>query len=203
MTRRWRSASPGLRTRPLIWRRARAAPLVPGCLAQHRRQLPDAPPEVIAIRQVSDGGDRREVTYGELEHLSGRVAAGLAAAGLAAGESVGVFLPMTVEAVAALLGILRAGCVAVLVAESFAAPEVEQRLRFGGARLVITQDAIVRRGERLGLSSKLAGCPIRAVVVSTGGESRPALRPGDLTWDEFRHRAATSRRSPVTRTLTR
>ena len=136
------------------------------------------------------------MTYGELEQLSGRVAGGLAAAGVAEGEAVGVLLPMTVEAVAALLGILRAGCVAVLVAESFAPPEVDRRLRLGGARLVITQEAIVRRGTRLELSSKLADCPVRCVVIPIGDGARPPIRPGDLSWDSFLALPAASNQPP-------
>jgi acetyl-CoA synthetase len=142
-------------------------------------------PEAIAVREFSADGACRETTYGELTELSGRVAGGLATAGVAAGEAVGVLLPMTTEAVAILLGIIRAGCVAVPVAESFAPPEVELRFQLGGVRLVFTQEAVVRRGTRLGLASKLAGCPVRAVVIPSGDGAGHALRPGDLPWVEF------------------
>ena len=106
----------------------------PGSLLNIAESCFQSPPEAIAVRQFPEGGGSREVTYGELEGLSGRVAGGLASAGVSSGEAVGILLPMTIEAVASLLGIIRAGCVAVLVAESFAPPEVEQRLRLGGAQ---------------------------------------------------------------------
>lgn len=181
---------------PVLFDREPDGVLDPSAGPEHPRWFPggrlnvvrscfQADPGVVAVREVSEAGGRREVTYGELERLSGQVAGGLVRAGLKPGDAVGLLLPMTVEAVAALLGIVRAGCVAVGVAESFAPPEVALRLRLGGARLVITQDAVTRRGQRLPLYDRLAGCEgVRAVVVATGGET-PAMRKGDSLWDDF------------------
>src|SRR5205807_5044922 len=109
-------------------------------------QLLPGRPGAIAVRQHSEGEDRRAMTYGDLERLSDRVAGGLASVGLAPGEADGLLMPMTIEAVAALLGIIRAGCVVVGVSASFAPPEIDLRLRRGGARLVITRETIPRRG---------------------------------------------------------
>ncbi|CAN5466298.1 AMP-binding protein [soil metagenome] len=141
-----------------------------------------SPPEKAAIRQYAEGVEPGTVTYKELERLSGRVAAGLKASGLVPGDAVGVLLPMTVEAVAVLLGIIRAGCAAVLVAESFAPPEIAQRFRLGGAKLVITQECLVRRGSRLELYAKLGDNPLPAVLIPSGTVT---LRPGDCLWEDF------------------
>jgi acetyl-CoA synthetase len=157
----------------------------PGGLLNITRSCFQADPAMIAVREVSERGERRELTYEELERLSNRVADGLARAGLLPGDAVGLLLPMTVEAVATLLGIVRAGCVAVGVAESFAPPEVALRLRLGGARLVITQDEIHRRGTRLPLYAKLETCDaIRAVLIPTCRDTTPH-GAGDLLWDDF------------------
>ncbi len=157
----------------------------PGALLNITNSCFQADPGAVALRQHSEAGDRREMTYGDLERLCNRVADGLASAGLAPGDPVGLLLPMTIEAVAAFLGILRAGGVVVSVAESFAPPEVELRLRLGGARLVITQDAILRHGARLPLYPKLEGAAgVRAVVIPTEGGRTP-LRPGDRLWGDF------------------
>jgi long-chain acyl-CoA synthetase len=51
----------------------------------------------------------RRVTYGELDRLSGGLAAGLRAAGVQRGDRVAVVLPNGVEAAVAIYGILRAG----------------------------------------------------------------------------------------------
>ncbi len=157
----------------------------PGALLNITDSCFQADPGAIAVCQHGENGERRAVSYADLERLSDRVAAGLVAAGLVPGDAVGLLLPMTVEAVAALLGILRAGCVAVGVAESFAPPEIDLRLRLGGARLVITQQGIHRRGTVLPLYSRLERLhDMPAVVIPTGGEPFEP-RAGDRTWDDF------------------
>jgi acetyl-CoA synthetase len=157
----------------------------PGGMLNITRSCFQADPSTVAVREVSERGGRREVTYGELERLSNRVADGLTRAGMVPGEAVGLLLPMTVEAVATLLGSVRAGCVAVGVAESFAPPEVALRLRLGGARLVVTQDEIHRRGTRLPLYPKLETCAgVRAVVIPSARDTTLA-RTGDVLWDDF------------------
>ena len=158
----------------------------PGAMLNITASCFRADPEAIALRQHTERGEVRELTYGALERLCNRVANSLASAGVAPGESVGLLLPMTVEAIAVLLGIIRAGCVAVAVAESFAPREIELRLRIGGARLVITQDTIPRLGGRLPLYAKLAQATgVRAVVIPSEGEPGTPLRPGDQLWSDF------------------
>ena len=172
----------------------------PGAMLNITASCFRADPEAIALRQHTERGDVRELTFGALERLCNRVAEGLASAGVAPGESVGLLLPMTVEAIAVLLGIIRAGCVVVAVAESFAPSEIERRLRLGGARLVMTQDAILRRGGRLPLYPKLPqAAGVRAVVIPSEGELGIPLRPGDRFWSDFLSRATSSRRSPASR----
>jgi acetyl-CoA synthetase len=158
---------------------------LPGALLNIVESCFAAAPDAIAVREHGEAGGPRERTYAELERLSRRVAAGLRAGGLAPGEAVGLLMPLTIEAVAALLGIVRAGGVAVGVAESFAPPEIAMRLRLAGARLVITQESLRRRGNVLPLYPKRDAVPeIPAVVVPAGGP-RVALRAGDRLWDDF------------------
>jgi len=144
-----------------------------------------ADPAATAVVEYAEGGGLRALTYAELERLADRVAAGLAAAGPAPGDAVGLLLPMTVEAVAAMLGVVRAGCVAVGVAESFAPPEIGLRLRLGNARLVITQSAVRRRGASLPLYSRLGDATDLPAVVVPAGPEPVTLRPGDRLWADF------------------
>lgn len=67
-------------------------------------------PERIAI---ADRGTR--LTFAELADRTGRVAAGLRHAGVAPGERILVFVPMSVDLYVTLLGTLQAGAVAVFV----------------------------------------------------------------------------------------
>jgi long-chain acyl-CoA synthetase len=85
---------------------------------------------------VVDGADR--VTWGELDALVDRAAAGLAARGLARGDRVAVQLPNGLAWLRAVLGALRAGLVVVPVNTAYTGPEVEHVLRDSGAALLVT-----------------------------------------------------------------
>ncbi|HXP21652.1 MAG TPA: long-chain fatty acid--CoA ligase [Streptosporangiaceae bacterium] len=84
-----------------------------------------------------------QMTYGELDALSDRVAAGLETAGLRPGEGVGLQLPNIPQFLVAYFGILKAGGVVVPLNVMLKAPEVEFQLRDCGARMLITWEGIL------------------------------------------------------------
>ena len=73
-------------------------------------------------------GDAR-LSYAQLDELSDRVAASLAAAGLAPGDRVGLQLPNIPQFVIAYFGILKAGGVVVPMNVLLKAPEIAFQLR--------------------------------------------------------------------------
>ena len=148
-----------------------------------------APPDAIAIvtQRENDEG-LATFTYHELEFLTNRVANGLVEIGMAPGDAVAVDMPMNAESVAIYLGIVKAGCVVVGIADSFAPDEIATRLRIGNAKAIFTQDYINRAGKRLPLYEKViaANAP-KAIVSSEKGRDGVARiqREGDMTWDNF------------------
>jgi acyl-CoA synthetase (AMP-forming)/AMP-acid ligase II len=88
-------------------------------------------------RRVAIRFEGRDITYAELEHDSGRVAAGLLARGLRAGERVGVLMPNRPEFVVAILGIARAGLVAVPIPASATEREQAHIASDAGLRAVV------------------------------------------------------------------
>lgn len=145
-----------------------------------------AAPESPAILHQHEGGDLRTMTVGELDGLSNQVAHALRQRGIAAGDAVGLLLPMTAESVAAYLGIVKAGAIAVGIADSFGPAEIGVRLRIGQARLVITQDVILRAGRRLELYTRLQACDAPpAIVLPAQGQLLVDLRPHDVAWADF------------------
>ncbi|MEE9269077.1 MAG: AMP-binding protein, partial [Candidatus Krumholzibacteria bacterium] len=139
-----------------------------------------------AVLYQAAGGTIQRTTYDELDRLSNRVANALPAVGLGRGDAIAIAMPMTVEAVIAYLGIVKAGCVVVSIADSFAADEIATRLRISGAKAVVTQDVTLRAGKKLPMYQKVidAGAA-RAIVVAAGDTMDVALRDGDLAWNEF------------------
>jgi long-chain acyl-CoA synthetase len=84
-----------------------------------------------------------QLTYGELDALSDRLAAGLQEAGLRPGDVVAMQLPNIPQFLIAYFGILKAGCVVLPVNVMLKAPEVEFHLQDSGARLLITWEGIL------------------------------------------------------------
>jgi acetyl-CoA synthetase len=141
----------------------------------------------IAVVVGREGSEEMEaVTYEELEMLVNLVANGLAAAGLAPGDAIALYMPMNLECVAAYLGIIRAGCVVVSIADSFAAPEVARRLEIANAAAIITVSSFQRGGRSIELYQTVceAGAT-RAIVIAAEGFSEESLRDGDLLWWDF------------------
>jgi acetyl-CoA synthetase len=127
-------------------------------------------------------------TYKELDTWSQKIAHSLLALGRQPGDRIAIDMPMTAEAVAIYLGIVRMGAVVVSIADSFAPQEIATRLRLSEAEMVFTQDHIVRGGKSIPLYQRVtqAEAP-QTVVLSSDITSPPdvGLRPEDLTWQDF------------------
>ena len=145
----------------------------------------NAPDDAVAIitRNETDP-TLKTVTYRELECLTNRVANGLIALGMEPGDAVAVDMPMHAESVAIYLGIVKAGCAVVSIADSFAPGEIATRLRIGKAKAVFTQDAIYRGGKRLPLYDKVVAANAPKAIVMSATKARLAGRE-DLTWEDF------------------
>src|SRR5919112_5202419 len=112
-------------------------------------------PEMLAVVESSG----RSVTWAVLEDEVARIATGLGAAGLVAGQRAMVVLPNRIEFVTAYLGILRAQVVAVPVNPRSTAGELARMLADSGSRVVVADGetvATVRDAVRL-LRAAMAG----------------------------------------------
>ena len=149
----------------------------------------NAPDDAIAIiTQRENDENLKTFTYHELKGLTNRVANGLVDIGMNQGDAIAVDMPMNAESVAIYLGIVKAGCVVVGIADSFAPEEIATRLRIGNAKAIFTQDYINRTGKRLPLYEKVsaANAP-KAVVLSCESSEIVAQtqRENDMTWQDF------------------
>ena len=149
----------------------------------------NTPNDAIAIvTQRENDENLKTLTYHELESLTNRVANGLVDIDIEPGDAVAVDMPMNAESVAIYLGIVKAGCVVVGIADSFAPDEIGTRLRIGKAKAIFTQDFINRAGKRLPLYEKViaADAPKAIVLASEGTESIiQTRREEDMIWQDF------------------
>jgi amino acid adenylation domain-containing protein len=92
-----------------------------------------------------------QVTYRELDEMSGRVAAGLRTMGVARGQPVGVCVRRSAAMIGLLLGILKSGSAYVPVDIGYPSQRITFTCQDAGVRLMIADDPI--------LSQDLAGLP--------------------------------------------
>ncbi len=146
-----------------------------------------AHPDKVAIIHGAEGSDElHRITYGELDLLANRFACGFVAAGFEDEAPIALYMPMTVECVAAYLGIVRAGGRVISIPDSFSPSEVRRRLEIGNAVGVVTVDQFTRAGRAIELYHKVrdAEAP-RAIVIPAAAGTDLDLRAGDLSWDRF------------------
>ncbi len=145
-----------------------------------------APADSPAIVHQAEGGELKIMSVGELAHLTDRVAASIRRRGFKSGDTLAMVMPMTADAVAIYLGIIKAGCVVAGIADSFRPREIALRLRLASAVAVFTQDVTLRGVKSLPLYAHLveAAAPPAVVLPAQNDLSLP-LRPGDCAWRDF------------------
>ena len=88
-----------------------------------------------------------EYSFGEIDARSNRLANALTRLGVAEGDRVGVFLPMSPEAAIATLAVVRIGAVYTPCFSGYGAQAVASRLQDCEAKVLITADGFQRRGQ--------------------------------------------------------
>ncbi|WP_374103562.1 long-chain fatty acid--CoA ligase [Streptomyces sp. ISL-86] len=125
----------------------------------------------LLTRTAAVHGDRtafelgeNSLTYAELDAYAGRVAALLAARGVAPGDRVGVMLPNLLEFPALYYGVLRAGAVVVPMNPLLKCREISHCLRDSGAVLLFAHDSAMAEAERAAEGTKADVVPFRAGI---------------------------------------
>jgi acetyl-CoA synthetase len=103
--------------------------------------------EKVAFHFEGERGDRRSITYAELEQEVARAANALAALGVTAGDRVVIYLPVLIETVVATLAVARLGAIHSLVFGGFSAEALRFRVADTRAKVLVTSDGQFRRGE--------------------------------------------------------
>jgi acetyl-CoA synthetase len=146
----------------------------------------NAPATATAIIYPDASQGINTLTYAQLASLSNRIANGLVDLGLQPGNAIAIALPMTVEAVAIYLGIIKMGGVVVAIADSFSSEEIATRLQIANTVAVFTQQATQRDHKLLPLYPKIIAANAPRTIVLPGPQGPvETLRANDLSWDDF------------------
>jgi acetyl-CoA synthetase len=122
-------------------------------------------------------GDRREVTFADLQRETTKLANALRSLGVRKGTPVGIYMGMVPETPVAMLACARIGAPHTVVFGGFSADSLSDRLNDMGCEVLITQDEAWRRGSTVPLKQTadeaMAAAPgVRHSIVlrRTGGE---------------------------------
>ncbi|HEX6844912.1 MAG TPA: AMP-binding protein [Actinomycetota bacterium] len=131
-------------------------------------------PAAIAVRWEAEDGEVRTWTYAELRSQTDRLAHTLAELGVGERDTVGVFLPMAPEAVAAIMACAKLGAIWVPIFSGFGPDAVASRLADAGAKLLITADGFLRKGRAVPMRETAE----RAIEIA-------GLQTDVLVWDRL------------------
>ncbi|MEY3952955.1 MAG: hypothetical protein RL320_1757 [Pseudomonadota bacterium] len=149
--------------------------------------------EKVAIIFEADGGEVTKVTYSQLHAKVCQLANGLKTLGYKKGDRALIYMPMSVEGVAAMHACARLGIIHSVVFGGFSAKSLQERVVDAGATLVIAADEQCRGGKNIPLKPavdeafSLGGCEgVRHVVVyrRTGG-AIPMTAGRDVYMDDL------------------
>jgi acetyl-CoA synthetase len=144
-----------------------------------------------AVVYEGDSGQRRAMTYAELDRAVRDFAAHLIQLGVGRGDRVVLFLPVVPESAVAFLACAMIGAVSVPAFTGFGADAVATRIRNSDAVAVVTSDGTTRRGKVVPLKQvadeavAATGSVRTVVVVRHLGIDVPMQAGRDVYWDEL------------------
>jgi acetyl-CoA synthetase len=147
-----------------------------------------------AVVYEGDAGQRRSLTFRQLDGEVRRLAANLAALGVERGDRVVLYVPVVPEATVAFLACAMIGAITVPAFTGYSADALATRVRDSEAVAMVTADGTTRRGKRVdlkatadeALASLGVDSGLRHVVVVRHLADSVAMQPGrDVYYDEL------------------
>ena len=162
--------------------------IVHNCLDKYAGTSVD---EKTAVLWEGEEGQIRRLSYSQLRSEVNRAANALRSLGVARGDSVGVFMPMTPEIVVAMLAILKIGGIFLPLFSGFGAQAVAERLADAEAKVLFTADGLYRRGKVVPLKPTADEAAVRVptlkhlIVLKRAGIDVPWNNARDHWWHEW------------------
>ena len=136
-------------------------------------------------------GDRREITFADLQRETTKLANALRTLGVTKGTAVGIYMGMVPETAIAMLACARIGAPHTVVFGGFSADSLSDRLNDMGCKVLITQDEAWRRGSTVPLKTTadaaMADAPgvTSSIVLRRTGGDVPMQAGRDHWWHEL------------------
>jgi propionyl-CoA synthetase len=159
------------------------------------RHLPTRSKQAALVWISTEVDATRTFTYGELHDEVNRFAAVLKSLGVGKGDRVLIYMPMTPEAVFAMLATVRLGAIHSVVFGGFAAASLAARIDDARPKVMVTSDAGMRMGKMIPLkplvdeSIRLAESPPKHVLIVDRGLDKSMARVAGRDLDYATERA--------------
>src|SRR5688572_8052063 len=137
----------------------------------------------------ADDGKVTRVTYSELLERTNKLANALRALGVGKGDRVVIYMPMSIEGVAAMQACARIGATHSVVFGGFSARSLQERIIDAGATAILTADEQMRGGRAMPIKAivdeaiGMGGCEaIRSIVVYRRTGNAVGMKAGRDLW---------------------
>lgn len=158
------------------------------CVDRHALKNPNA---TAILYEADDEADSYKLTYGELLSEVSKVAGVLSSWGVKKGDTVAIYLPMTPQAIIAMLAVARLGAIHSVIFAGFSAGSIKDRINDASSKALITCDEGKRGGRVINIKKivdeALEQCPTieKVLVLKRTGNKNINLKQGrDFYWDE-------------------
>ncbi len=147
--------------------------------------------EKTAVIWEGEEGKKRQLTYQELHRETNRLANALKQLGIKKGDTVGILLPISPEAVVATLACCKIGAIFIPLFSGFGPTAIASRLQDCEAKLLITADGFYRRGSIVEMKKTaddaVSTCPTvqSLIVFKRIGHNIPWNPSRDHWWHEI------------------
>jgi acetyl-CoA synthetase len=156
------------------------------CLDRHAAAHPDA----IAYHYVCENGAERTITYAGLLARVNQLANALRADGVAVGDRVIVYMPLTIEGIVSMLACARIGAIHSVVYAGLGATSLRDRIADAGATVVIVGDVTYRRGKTVPLKTIVDEAvrgldAVRRIIVHRREASAEPADPREVNFEAY------------------
>ena len=159
------------------------------CVDRHAFENPD---KIAIVFEADDENENRKITFGELLRDVSQTAGILKSWGVKKGDNVAIYLPMTPEAIIAMLACARLGAVHSVIFAGFSAGSIKERVNDAECKVLITTDEGKRGGKTINnktiVDEALKECPtIEKVLVykRTGNPNLLMKENRDYYWQDL------------------
>ena len=155
------------------------------------RHIKNGKENKIAYIWESESGERKDITYLELQKEVNKFANALRKLGVQKGDKVSLYLPMILELPIAMLACAKIGAVHSVIFSGFWAKAFQDRTNDAKAKIAITADGFTRRGKFIPLKENvddiLENTPTvkNLIVVKHAGVETEMESSRDLWWHEI------------------